>query len=116
MAMLDGDVTGLNADPPVAERRREARFQGGLYVRIWGIDTRGERFSQEAIATNISNGGALLSLEDEPRCGDLVSIAHEGKHSRFRVVWVRNSGDARKVQVAVQKLQGDESPWKSALL
>ena len=116
MAMPDGDVTGRKADPPVAERRREARFQSGLCVRVRGIDMRGERFSREAVATNISNGGALLSLEDEPRCGDLVGIAHEGKHSRFRVEWVRNSGDACKVQVAVQRLQGDACPWKSALL
>jgi hypothetical protein len=116
MAKPDGDVAGVNVDSPLMERRREARFQISLSVRIWGIDVRGERFAQEAVATNISNGGALLSLEGEPRCGDLVGIAHQGRQSRFRVVWVRNSGDARKIQVAVQKLEGDECPWKAALL
>jgi hypothetical protein len=116
MAMQGGEVVGIPAGSPATERRREGRRQAGVLVRIWGTDTRGERFSRQTVATNISNGGALLSIEDEPRCGDLVGIAHEGRHPRFRVIWVRNSGDARKIQVAVQKLEGDACPWEAALL
>ncbi len=115
MATQDGDIAGATAASPEIDRRREPRFPSRLLVQIWGIDVRGERFSREVVATNLSHTGALLSLDDEPRCGDLVGISHEGKKSRFRVVWVRDSGDIRKIQVAVQKLEVDECPWKAAL-
>ncbi len=39
------------------DRRREPRTQLELSVTIWGADTRGERFVQEALLRNISLSG-----------------------------------------------------------
>ena len=43
------------------DRRREPRRIAGLPVFVWGVDTQGERFCQEAQARDISQSGALLT-------------------------------------------------------
>ena len=90
---------------------------GDLSVLIWGTDDKGAPFSQSARASNISGSGALLSLiEHPPRCGDLIGISYEGKNSRFRVIWVRDSCGESKIQVAVHRLENECCPWEACLL
>ena len=99
------------------ERRQEPRIEADISLSIWGIDTKGERFLQQARARDISLSGALISqLDTELRSGDLVGILYAGKKARFRVVWVRYSGAGRKIQAAIQRLEQDECPWESLLL
>jgi len=43
------------------ERRQETRSEVDITLMVWGVDTKGERFLQEAHARNISLSGALLS-------------------------------------------------------
>jgi len=72
------------------DRRREARTEVDLGLLVWGVDTRGERFLQEARARDISLSGALLSgLDTDLRAGDVVGVLYAGKKARFRVVWIR---------------------------
>jgi hypothetical protein len=98
------------------DRRRESRVSTDLLLTVWGVDTRGERFLQEAHARNISLSGALLSgLDSELRSGDVIGILYAGRKARYRVVWVRHSGSAQKVQAAVQRFALDECPWKELL-
>jgi hypothetical protein len=98
------------------DRRRETRAEADLSVTVWGVDTRGERFLQEARAREISLSGALLSgLEVELRSGDVVGILYEGRKARYRVIWVRYGGEARKVQVAVHRIEPDACPWQELL-
>jgi hypothetical protein len=54
-------------------------------------------------------------MEHEPRCGDLIGIAYQGRKARFRVVWVLDSAGSDKIKVAVQKLAADECPWHAIL-
>ena len=99
------------------ERRREARFPANLAVTVWGVDTKGERFIQEARARDISLSGALLSgLDAELRSGDVVGVLYSGKKSRYRVVWVRHSDGQEKIQAAVQRFEMDTCPWIDALV
>lgn len=98
------------------ERRHEPRLEVDLPLFVWGIDTKGERFVQQAHAREISLSGALLSqLDAELRSGDLVGILYAGKRARFRVVWVRYCGTTRKIQAAIQRLEQDECPWEDLL-
>jgi hypothetical protein len=98
------------------DRRREPRRDVGFALMVWGVDTRGERFLQEAYARNISLSGALLSgLDAELRSGDVIGILYAGKKARYRVVWVRQSGTSHKVQAAVHRFAADECPWKELL-
>ena len=97
-------------------RRREPRIEADLVLTVWGVDTRGDRFLQEARARNISLSGALLSgLHAELRSGDVIGILYAGKKARYRVVWVRESGNSQKVQAAVHRIAPDECPWKDLL-
>jgi hypothetical protein len=43
------------------DRRREPRTDVDIVLTVWGVDTRGDRFLQEARAREISLSGALLS-------------------------------------------------------
>ncbi len=99
------------------DRRREARKEANLALTVWGVDTRGERFLQEARASEISLSGALLSgLEAELRSGDVIGILYRGRKARYRVVWVRYSDVARKIQAAVHRFAPDVCPWQDLLL
>jgi hypothetical protein len=111
-----GMVTLRSIDGRSKDRRREPRTETDLALTVWGVDTRGDRFLQEAQAHEISLSGALLSgLDAELRSGDVVGVLYAGKKARYRVVWVRHSGTSDKVQAAVQRLAPDACPWKDLL-
>jgi len=98
------------------ERRCELRTDAHLMVTVWGVDTRGDRFLQEARARDISLSGALLSgLDSELRSGDVIGILYAGRNARYRVIWTRESGTTQRVQAAVQRMGSDECPWKELL-
>ncbi|HKI26050.1 MAG TPA: PilZ domain-containing protein [Candidatus Sulfotelmatobacter sp.] len=98
------------------DRRREARTEVDLGLLVWGVDTRGERFLQEARARDISLSGALLSgLDTDLRAGDVVGVLYAGKKARFRVVWIRYDEAGDKMQVAVHRIEPDECPWHDLL-
>ncbi|HVO79915.1 MAG TPA: PilZ domain-containing protein [Terriglobales bacterium] len=98
------------------ERRKEPRTQVDLPVRVWGIDAKGALFAQEAVARNISGSGALLyGIEQSLRIHDLIGVGYGDRQARYRVVWVRDSGTDRKIQVAVHKLKSEQCPWKDLL-
>lgn len=103
--------------PPLRpERRREPRFESDLGLLVWGVDSQGERFLQEARARDISLSGALLSgLDAELKSGDVVGILYAGKKARFRVVWIRYDVTGDKMQAAVHRVTEDECPWRDLL-
>jgi hypothetical protein len=99
----------------IIERRREPRTEVNLPLRVWGVNTRGERFVQEARARDVSLSGALLSgLETELRTGDVIGIFYAGRQARYRVVWVGQSREC-KMQAAVHRVETDECPWQDLL-
>ena len=56
-------------------RRREPRTDIDLGLTVWGVDTRGDRFLQEARARDISLSGALIiGLDTELRSGDVIGV------------------------------------------
>jgi PilZ domain len=98
------------------ERRREGRAEVDLGLLVWGVDTKGERFLQEARARDISLTGALLSgLDTDLRAGDVVGVLYAGRKARFRVVWIRYDETGDKMQVAVHRMESDECPWHDLL-
>lgn len=101
---------------PRTDRRREQRTPIDITLLVWGIDTHGERFLQEAHARDISLSGALLSgLETDIRSGDVIGILCGKRKARFRVVWVRYDDAGDKMLVAVQRLAADACPWPELL-
>ena len=98
------------------DRRSEARIPINLGLVAWGVDTKGERFLQEAHARDISLSGALLSgLDADLRSGDVIGILYAGRKARYRVVWVRYDECGDKMQVAVHRVDPDICPWQHLL-
>lgn len=98
------------------DRRRETRTEIELTLIVWGVDTKGERFTQEARARDISLSGALLSgLTAELRCGDVVGALYGNRKARFRVVWIRYDGVSHAMLVAIHRLEADACPWIEVL-
>jgi hypothetical protein len=94
------------------EKRCEARKDERLVVTITGMDKNGQSFAQEAVASRISESGALLSgITKQVRPGDLVWVEFRGQRSRFNVVWVRDSESHQLIQVAIHRLASEPSPW-----
>jgi hypothetical protein len=88
-----------------------------LGLLVWGVDTKGERFLQEARARDISLSGAMLSgLDADLRSGDVVGILYSGRKARYRVVWVRYDECGDKMQVAVHRVDPDICPWQHLLV
>src|SRR5271169_2986444 len=109
-------IDGRGNDGQSQDRRRQPRTDIDLGLTVWGVDTRGDRFLQEAHAREISLSGALLTrLDAELRSGDVIGILYAGKKARYRVVWVSQSGTSDKVQAAVHRFAADECPWKKLL-
>jgi len=98
------------------DRRRESRTLVDLPLMVWGVDTQGERFLQEAHARDISLSGALLTgLDADLKSGDVVGVLYGKQKARFRVVWIRYDAGGDKMQVAVHRVDADECPWKDLL-
>ena len=119
---------GLNGEPSICRsskckcRPKQKTADGSLAPRstcrlqVWGVDTRGERFLQNAHARDVSLSGALLSgLDAELTSGDVIGILFAGKKARFRVVWIRYDGAGEKMQAAVHRFDTDECPWLALL-
>jgi len=84
---------------PPYDRRREPRKPVDLSLMVWGVDTQGERFLQEAHARDISLSGALLSgLNADLKFFDVIGILYGKKKARYRVVWVRYDEMGDKMQ------------------
>ncbi|HXJ86980.1 MAG TPA: hypothetical protein VMS18_09205 [Candidatus Binatia bacterium] len=98
------------------DRRREPRWHTDFDVLVWGVDTQGERFLQEAHAREVSLSGALLTgLDADVRSGDVIGILYGKKKARYRVVWVRYDGSGDKMQAAVHRISADQCPWVELL-
>jgi hypothetical protein len=98
------------------DRRMEARSSDGIELLVWGIDTEGERFVEQARAQNISLSGVLLTgLQTLLKSGDVIGILFDGRKARFRVVWVRYEGLGKLAQVAVHRIEPDPCPWRELL-
>ncbi len=104
------------ANPRHIERRQEPRTAVDLALMVWGVDTKGERFLQEARAKDISLSGALLSgIKADLRSGDVIGVLYAGNKARYRVVWVRYDGTGDHMQAAIHRFAPDECPWKKLL-
>ncbi|MFL6445955.1 MAG: PilZ domain-containing protein [Candidatus Sulfotelmatobacter sp.] len=94
------------------DRRSESRTHANFSVTVWGVDTRGERFLQEAQVRDISFNGALLSgIEADLRCGDVIGLLYLSRKARYRVVWVRYDDMGEKIQAAIHRMEADPCPW-----
>lgn len=95
------------------DNRPEARVATHILVRVWGMDADGRPFFQNANASDINSEGAMLSGINHPlKVGDVIGIQHAERKARFKVIWLVNTGTARRIEAGVQILKGQKTPWQ----
>ena len=100
----------------MADRRREQRLHAELRVKVSGVGACCSSFSEYAIATNISESGALLShINTELRCGDMLVIEYGHHRARFRIVWILDTGVEGGIRVAIHRVGNHPCPWEELL-
>jgi hypothetical protein len=85
-----------------------------MKVRIWGLDSKGQRFNFEADTVDVSWSGARLSgvnVFDRP--GETVAAQVGNQKGRFLVVWV-GKGE-KQGEVGIQSLDSKVCIWNAKL-
>lgn len=94
------------------EKRPESRIAADIPVRIWGMDSDGKPFFQNAMATNLSSEGALISrIHHNLKQGEIIGIQYGDKKGRFEIKWVKAVAVPKAFEAGVQLLAGQMVPW-----
>ena len=76
----------------------------------------GRPFLQNVQARNISHHGAKLSgLETQLKPGDVIGVQLGDKKARCKVIWVVDAGQAQKISVGVNLVEGQPCPWEKEM-
>jgi hypothetical protein len=95
------------------EKRPESRLPTEIPVRVWGMDADGKPFFQNAIASNLSSEGALLSrLGHSLKANEIIGIQYGDKKARFEVKWIKPVGVTKAFEAGVRIVQGQIAPWQ----
>jgi len=83
-----------------------------ISVRVFGMDSTGKPFSQNARARGLRSNGALIyGLEHSLKTGDIIGVQMEQKKARCRVGLAISEGE-----FDVELQVGQECPWKTMLI
>ena len=94
------------------EKRPESRIAADIPIRIWGMDSDGKPFFQNAMASNLSSEGALLSrIHHTLQQGEIIGVQYGDKKARFSIKWVKAAAMPRMYDAGVQILAGQTVPW-----
>lgn len=94
------------------EKRPESRIAADIPVRIWGMDSDGKPFFQNAMASNLSSEGALLAkVHHTLKQGEIIGIQYGDKKARFEIKWLKAVGVPKTFEAGVQLLAGQTVPW-----
>jgi hypothetical protein len=95
-------------------KRRERRLIVPIAVKLWGLDSNGKVFSQNAKTLNIATSGArLYGVTAELERGFIVGLQCGNMRARFMVVWVGEKGSSREGQVGLRA--AENGIWSVAL-
>jgi hypothetical protein len=86
-------------------RRREARYEIDLSVKVSGTDRYGKPFVQQARTLDASSSGARLNGIDCVGEGEIIAIQHGNQKSSFQVVWVGRDHTPTTRQIGVHCLE-----------
>jgi len=76
------------------DRRHSPRVCVQLPVQVWGLDAFGQPFTDSALVTNISAGGIVVrGIRRRMRNGEVLEVRMGSSRSRFRLIWVGESGE-----------------------
>jgi hypothetical protein len=91
---------------------REPRLRLPLPVRVFGINKDGRPFVANAITENVSrNGVCLTGLTCDVRINEVLTLSHQDRKGRFRVIWSRQHGTQSTFQIGLRSLDLTQSFW-----
>lgn len=95
--------------------RHEVRISKPVKVTVRGSDRKGQKYSQTAMALDISKNGARLDgIGFLTWPGEVVEVKRGWKSARFRVIWVGDAGP-RADQAGVFLLDTGKNIWGVSL-
>jgi hypothetical protein len=95
-------------------KRREKRLTVPIAVRLWGLDSNGKVFSQNAKTLDIAtNGARLFGVTAALERGFIVGLQCGNMRARFMVVWVGEQGSPREGQIGLRA--AENGIWSVAL-
>ena len=91
--------------------RREVRISKAVRVWVRGKDRTGQKFSQSAMAVDISRHGARLEgIGFLTWPGEVIEVKRGWRTARFRVIWVGDVGP-QAGQAGIYSLEADKNIW-----
>jgi len=91
--------------------RREVRISKPIKIWVRGKDRTGQKYSQSAVAIEISKNGARLDgIGFLTWPGEVIEVKRGWKTARFRVIWVGDAGP-RASQVGIHLLDTGKNIW-----
>ncbi|HEX3587123.1 MAG TPA: PilZ domain-containing protein [Candidatus Angelobacter sp.] len=98
----------------VMQKRREKRHTVPITVKLWGLDSHGKVFSQNARTLDIAiNGARLFGVTAALERGFIVGLQCGNMRARFMVVWVGEKGSSREGQIGLRA--AENGIWSVAL-
>ncbi len=92
---------------PRVHQRREPRIAVSLPIEVWDLDQQ-EPFQEATSMIDVSHHGARIGgVPSHLKAGEIVHLVSDGGDTRFRVIWVGESGTAQEGQIGLQSLKTD---------
>src|SRR5258707_15228726 len=96
------------------QKRRERRLTVPIAVRLWGLDSDGKVFSQNARTLDIAtNGARLYGVTAALERGFIVGPQSGNMRARFMVIWIGEKSSPREGQIGLRA--AEKGIWSVAL-
>ncbi len=94
--------------------RKDQRTPAVVPVRIWGMDSDGNLFQQDAQTMDITPPGARIQgVEYKLHKGAIIGVQCGQLSARFRVIWVGENKEAG--QIGIEMLERGKYIWGTPL-
>ena len=93
-------------------RRREPRKEIQLAVRLFGTDSSGKMFSENALTVNVGQSGAELSgVRPDLNLDEVVGLSYGANRGRFKVRWIGKPGTPKAGHVGLLNIAPEKAFW-----
>jgi diguanylate cyclase (GGDEF)-like protein len=105
-------LSASNGNSNPKGKRQELRHSLTLPVRIWGMDTTGQMFEQDATTVDVTTTGAhITGIKYRLQRGCVIGVEHCSSRARYRVTWVGKKEDGQPGEVGVQLIESGKLIW-----
>jgi hypothetical protein len=93
-------------------KREQERIVLTVRVRIWGLDSAGQPFSEFVETVDLTPTAARLrGVHCKLQAGDTIGLQYDDEKARHRVVWVGWGGTATEGMIGLSSLEPERFLW-----